>query len=54
MNMVKGSKVFEITLGIVTSVGGFLDVGTIATAPQARAIGRSRRAKNAAARVGRM
>lgn len=25
-------KIFEIALGIVTSIGGFLDVGAIATA----------------------
>ncbi|HUQ33001.1 MAG TPA: divalent metal cation transporter [Pyrinomonadaceae bacterium] len=31
------SKAMEITLGIVTSVGGFLDVGAIATAVQAGA-----------------
>lgn len=30
-------KAFEITLGIVTSIGGFLDVGAIATAVQAGA-----------------
>lgn len=30
-------KIFEITLGIVTSVGGFLEIGSIATAAQAGA-----------------
>jgi len=30
-------KVLEITLGILTSVGGFLDVGAIATAVEAGA-----------------
>jgi len=30
--------VLEVALGIVTSVGGFLDVGTIATAAQAGAL----------------
>ena len=30
-------KIFEITLGIVTSIGGFLEVGSIATAAQAGA-----------------
>ena len=30
-------KALEITLGIVTSIGGFLDVGAIATAAQAGA-----------------
>src|SRR4051794_40645276 len=30
-------KVFEIALGIVTSVGGFLEIGSIATAAQAGA-----------------
>jgi hypothetical protein len=29
------SKVLEIALGIVTSIGGFLDVGAIATAAKA-------------------
>jgi Mn2+/Fe2+ NRAMP family transporter len=32
------SKIFEIALGIVTSVGGFLDIGSIATAAQAGAL----------------
>jgi Mn2+/Fe2+ NRAMP family transporter len=32
------SKVFEIALGIVTSVGGFLEVGSIATAAQGGAM----------------
>jgi Mn2+/Fe2+ NRAMP family transporter len=31
------SKIFEIALGIVTSVGGFLEVGSITTAAQAGA-----------------
>lgn len=31
-------KVFEIALGVVTSVGGFLEIGSIATAAQAGAI----------------
>src|SRR3954452_20543056 len=31
-------KVFEIALGIVTSVGGFLEIGAIATAAQAGAL----------------
>src|SRR3954453_18155453 len=31
-------KVFEIALGIVTSVGGFLEIGSIATAAQAGAL----------------
>ena len=30
-------KILEITLGIVTSVGGFLEIGSIATAAQAGA-----------------
>jgi Mn2+/Fe2+ NRAMP family transporter len=30
-------KIFEIALGIVTSVGGFLEVGSITTAAQAGA-----------------
>src|SRR5207248_6565114 len=30
-------KIFEIALGIVTSIGGFLEVGSIATAAQAGA-----------------
>src|SRR5512146_579169 len=30
-------KIFQITLGIVTSVGGFLEIGSIATAAQAGA-----------------
>src|SRR3982750_1378595 len=30
-------KIFEIALGIVTSVGGFLEIGSIATAAQAGA-----------------
>src|ERR1044071_830382 len=31
------NKLFEIALGIVTSVGGFLEIGSIATAAQAGA-----------------
>src|SRR3954467_4799410 len=31
-------KVFEIALGIVTSIGGFLEIGSIATAAQAGAL----------------
>src|SRR4051812_49628865 len=31
-------KVLEITLGIVTSIGGFLEIGSIATAAQAGAL----------------
>src|SRR5436190_8841132 len=34
----KSKKVFEVALGIVTSVGGFLEVGSIATAAQAGAM----------------
>ena len=30
-------KIFEIALGIVTSVGGFLEIGSIGTAAQAGA-----------------
>ena len=30
-------KILEIALGIVTSVGGFLEIGSIATAAQAGA-----------------
>src|SRR6478672_6546793 len=30
-------KVFEIALGVVTSIGGFLEIGSIATAAQAGA-----------------
>jgi Mn2+/Fe2+ NRAMP family transporter len=30
-------KILEITLGVVTSVGGFLEIGSIATAAQAGA-----------------
>jgi Mn2+/Fe2+ NRAMP family transporter len=33
-----GNKAVEITLGIVTSVGGFLEIGSIATAAQAGAL----------------
>jgi len=33
----KASKLFEIALGIVTSIGGFLEAGSIATAAQAGA-----------------
>src|SRR3982751_1214998 len=33
----KPRQIFEIALGIVTSVGGFLEVGSIATAAQAGA-----------------
>lgn len=36
--LVKGNKALEITLGIITSIGGFLDVGMIATASQAGAL----------------
>ncbi|MEH2302054.1 divalent metal cation transporter [Nostoc sp.] len=32
------NKIFEIALGIVTSIGGFLDVGAIATAAEAGSI----------------
>jgi Mn2+/Fe2+ NRAMP family transporter len=32
------SKIFEIALGIVTSIGGFLEIGSIATAAQAGAL----------------
>jgi Mn2+/Fe2+ NRAMP family transporter len=35
---VKTHKALEITLGIITSIGGFLDVGMIATAAQAGAL----------------
>lgn len=31
-------KILEIALGIVTSIGGFLDVGAIATAAEAGSI----------------
>src|SRR5512138_1735857 len=31
------SKIFEIALGIVTSIGGYLDVGSLATSAQAGA-----------------
>src|SRR3954454_7084885 len=31
-------KVLEVTLGIVTSIGGFLEIGSIATAAQAGAV----------------
>jgi Mn2+/Fe2+ NRAMP family transporter len=31
-------KVFEIALGVVTSIGGFLEIGSIATAAQAGAL----------------
>jgi Mn2+/Fe2+ NRAMP family transporter len=34
----KPKQIFEIALGVVTSVGGFLEVGSIATAAQAGAI----------------
>src|SRR3954469_14106927 len=34
----KPKQIFEVALGIVTSVGGFLEVGSIATAAQAGAI----------------
>ena len=30
-------KIFEIALGIVTSIGGFLEIGSMATAAQAGA-----------------
>src|SRR5438045_8025497 len=33
----KLKKIFELALGIVTSMGGFLEVGSIATAAQAGA-----------------
>src|ERR1043166_6285279 len=33
----KSSQIFQVALGIVTSVGGFLEVGSIATAAQAGA-----------------
>jgi Mn2+/Fe2+ NRAMP family transporter len=36
--MAAASKTVEITLGIVTSVGGFLEIGSIATAAQAGAL----------------
>ncbi|MEH2244968.1 hypothetical protein [Nostoc sp.] len=32
------NKIFEIALGIVTSIGSFLDVGAIATAAEAGSI----------------
>ena len=32
------TKIFEIALGIVTSIGGFLEIGSIATAAQAGAV----------------
>jgi Mn2+/Fe2+ NRAMP family transporter len=35
---VRSPKALEITLGIITSIGGFLDVGMIATAAQAGAL----------------
>lgn len=31
------TKIFEIALGIVTSIGGFLEAGSVATAAQAGA-----------------
>jgi hypothetical protein len=31
-------KVFEIALGVVTSIGGFLEIGSITTAAQAGAL----------------
>jgi hypothetical protein len=31
------NKIFEIALGIVTSVGGFLEIGSLTTAAQAGA-----------------
>ncbi len=31
----KPKKILEVALGILTSIGGFLDVGAIATAAQA-------------------
>ena len=34
----KPKQIFEVALGIVTSVGGFLEVGSIATAAQAGAM----------------
>ena len=36
--LLKLKKALEITLGIITSIGGFLDVGMIATASQAGAL----------------
>src|SRR3954464_8632313 len=33
----KAKQIFEIALGIITSIGGFLEVGSIATAAQAGA-----------------
>lgn len=34
----KPKQIFEIALGVITSVGGFLEVGSIATAAQAGAV----------------
>jgi Mn2+/Fe2+ NRAMP family transporter len=36
--MMKPKQIFEVALGVVTSVGGFLEVGSIATAAQAGAM----------------
>ena len=36
--MPKAKNILELTLGIVTSVGGFLEVGSIATSAQAGAL----------------
>ena len=36
--LLRSNKALEITLGIITSIGGFLDVGMIATASQAGAL----------------
>src|SRR5256885_6149962 len=36
--MAASNKALEVTLGIVTSVGGFLEIGSIATAAQAGAL----------------